>query len=546
MKERLIENWLTSASERSLEVPFAQLLMLRGHTIISGPAHHPYEHGKDILSFDDEGHLCAFQLKGGPGSFGLRDFEKHQVQLHALATTAVRHPNLTTSRVPDEVYLVTNQQVSPAARDRIVGLSEGLRDRGYTGIEVLELHQLLDWFVSAHGSFFPQEADDLASFLRVLLKSGAGPLPHDSFTHAISKLMPSRQRAKRTECARAVTAATLLSAYMLGPWQEKQNHLAIAEGWLLLCSEILHLAAFQELREIHWEPSYLLAMEAARDALEHLLSEAADSSDLLGGGFLGEGLVYGTKVLLVGGYLSVFALSSPLHQTGRPEDSEAITTKVAAVLYRELPFLRLIGEFAAPYYFAMAYLLSRAGDFRASPQMIVDWARVVCHRNAPGSSSALPDPYHGPEELLMTLVSTDAREELNRERWDGASYTLHLAVSWLTRRLWRGSLQSLWSEVTRITHLDFLPASTSGFLLAEDASGTLNTRQYETPTSWRAIRSEADHVGLGCLTDLLTTRPDFMLFYPLLRPHRFNSQVLGFWDTLLIDGGSRLARSGAG
>jgi hypothetical protein len=534
VKERLIENWLTSASERSLEMPFVQVLMLRGHTVISGPAHHPYEHGKDLLSVDSEGHLCAFQLKGGTGRFGLREFEKHEVQLHALATTTASHPNLSTPRVPDRVYLVTNQELSPAARSRVGRLSEGLREHSYPGVEVVERHELLGWFVSAHGSFFPQEAHDVACLLQVFLESGVGPLPHRRYVGVISNVMPSQSRARRTECARAITAATLLASYMLRPWQEKKNHAVVAEGWILLCSQILRLAAAQNLRSTHWEPSYSLAMEAARDALECLLCEASASQDFLGAG-LGEPLLYGTKVLMIGGYLSAFALSSRLITTGRPEDSDKLISTVAAIIRRELPYLKVLGESAAPHYFAVSYLLSKAGDFKVSTQMIMNWARLLSRANAPGSSTALPDPYHGPEQLLMALVSADARENVSREQWDGSSYSLHLAVSWMTRRHLRQSLGFLWPDITKISHHDFLPSDAPGFLSPEDPSGVLDTWLYPTPTSWRTLHQQADAFEPGFLSGLLVDRPDFMLLYPLVQPHRFNSRVLRFWDAVLAE-----------
>jgi hypothetical protein len=92
--ERLIENWLTSAGERGYEVPFAQLLAAEGHRVIQGPVHHPFEHGKDILTFAPDGALHAYQLKG-PDLVRLEDFEKIQGQLMALAGTAITHAAVT-------------------------------------------------------------------------------------------------------------------------------------------------------------------------------------------------------------------------------------------------------------------------------------------------------------------------------------------------------------------------------------------------------------------------------------------------------------------
>lgn len=76
MLERIVENWLTSAGERGFERPFTQLLAAEGHRVLHGPVHHPFEHGKDIVTMAPGGDLCAFQLKGEP--IGLRELEQIQ------------------------------------------------------------------------------------------------------------------------------------------------------------------------------------------------------------------------------------------------------------------------------------------------------------------------------------------------------------------------------------------------------------------------------------------------------------------------------------
>ena len=64
------------------------------------------------------GELHAYQLKG-PDLVKLRDFEKLQGQLFALAGTAITHPAVAPSRRADRVFLVTNATLTPPVRDRI-------------------------------------------------------------------------------------------------------------------------------------------------------------------------------------------------------------------------------------------------------------------------------------------------------------------------------------------------------------------------------------------------------------------------------------------
>lgn len=485
-----------------------------------------------MLSTDPSGALCAFQLKGGEGSFGLAEFEQHQVQLHALATTAVRHPRFAKPTLPDRVFLVTNQVLTPPARDRLTVLSDGLRAKDYAAIEPIEQEQLLKWFVEAHGSFFPQEPERVSSFLGVFLEDGRGPLPKARLTEVVAGLLPRKKRARRTDCARAVTSAALLASYMLEPWYRTGNHVAVAEGWVLFCSQVLRLAERQALQEAHWETAYEIAMGEATSALERLLKEADAADDLLGDG-AGETLVYGTKALLTLGYIAALVLiKSPRVGTGDSDAAECLEM-ARRVVERERPYVRVAGEAAAPHYFMIAYLLLRLGEFRAGEGMIMLWARLLAMQNAPGGENALPDPYHELGDILLAQVSPDTRQVLDEEQFDGSSYTLSLAIDWLARRLWRQFLNSLWPKATKITHCNYLPGSPEAFLALHDGSGVLRTSIFPSPTSWSRLRAAADEFAETDLPQPALNRPAFMLLYPLVVPHRFNARSERSWDRLL-------------
>jgi len=63
--ERIVENWLTSANERGYQIPFSQVLMLEGHTVLYVSKHGPMEQGKDIITIGPDSVPCAYQLKAG-------------------------------------------------------------------------------------------------------------------------------------------------------------------------------------------------------------------------------------------------------------------------------------------------------------------------------------------------------------------------------------------------------------------------------------------------------------------------------------------------
>ena len=63
--ERIVENWLTSASERTFQIPFCQLLSAKGEKLLYIATHGQFEKGKDVITELPDGTLRAYQMKGG-------------------------------------------------------------------------------------------------------------------------------------------------------------------------------------------------------------------------------------------------------------------------------------------------------------------------------------------------------------------------------------------------------------------------------------------------------------------------------------------------
>jgi hypothetical protein len=63
--ERIVENWLSSASERSFQIPFCQLLSAQGEKLVYIASHGQFEKGKDVITELPDGRIRAYQMKGG-------------------------------------------------------------------------------------------------------------------------------------------------------------------------------------------------------------------------------------------------------------------------------------------------------------------------------------------------------------------------------------------------------------------------------------------------------------------------------------------------
>lgn len=515
MFARIVEDWLISAGERGYEAAFAQLLATEGYRVLHAPVHHPFEHGKDLVATAPDGALHAFQLKGG--DMRLPGLEAIQGQLLTLSTTAVRYPGVEPPRLPDRAFLVTSGRLTPPARDRLASMNDAARYREGVAIEVVELDQLVSRFVSAHSEFLPGKLEDLSQLLRFVLDDGTGPFPIRRFCEVLKSQLSIEAVPTRQRVTRILAAATILTSYSVGPWQREENHLAVAEAWLSLALTSMWAAEVHELPDEEWLPQFELARDTARQALGSLLAEAHAAEDLVVPDIV-DGMVYPARATLVCGYLAAFFLSE-----GVLDGAEDFAEPVRSVLLRELPYLKVVGEAQAGLLFASATALHRLGCQNEAAALATLWVRDLSAHNAPGSDTAIADPYHPIEELL--LGGQGEESDIDEEEFGGQSYTLHVFIEWLARRGARPILERVWPAVTMIHHCELLPSEPYQVLSVEDAEGEHHTWAPGSPQSWGELRRVASTMHEGELPQRLWRNIEILPYLPLLFPHRMTSRV---------------------
>ena len=525
MIERLVENWLDNAGERGFETPFAQLLTLEGHRVLQGPVHHPFEHGKDIITIASDGAVCAFQLKG-PSLKRLADFEAIHGQLLALVSTAISHASIGTPRRPDRTYLVTNGVLTPPVRDRLQQFNVGNAPLNCPLVEAVEREHLLSRFIAAHGAYLPQSLSDIRTLLELYYADPSTLFPARAFAAYLTDLMPfPPAQPSGPEHRRALTSAALLTAYAAQSWTHAENHLCTAQAWLTFCVTVLRFAQVGQLDETDWRTSYDLALEAARASLASLSREAAVAPDLAVPD-LTEGLFYPSRSLLICGYLSGYWLSE---RTLGPVD-KAITDRVRLVLLRERDHTGLVGECDVPAFFELSCALGQLGDVLPAERRMLALASTLATANKRHSREALPDPYHGPEQVLMNKVFGDS--DFEGEEFDGRSYMLHVAIEWIARRLSRQRLASMWPAITRIQFMEFRPSAPDRYLAPDDDDGVLATWFPGQPQSWTALLAGARTKDYSALPHVLRRHREVIPYLPLLFPYRFTATLAAAVDAL--------------
>ena len=530
MIENLVDVWLTEASERSYEAAFGQLLVIEGHRVIQGPMHHAHEHGKDIIAWDCDENLCVYQLKSGTGKLDVSTVRKMQDQLLTAAAAAVMHPSLPRPRLPDRVVVVTNQAATGPAQSLIRALSEANRSLQRAPYQLTEHAELASRFVAAQGSLLPSSPKALNAYLTLFLADGRGELPRKEFFWLLEDILPVVGRKPRAAAAaRAISAAALTTALALRKWADAGNHAEVAMGWVCFATQILRVAEKYSLGEVRWYASYRLALEEARRYARQLLEEATAAEDLVIPD-PAEALVHGVRVVKVCGLVSAFVVSEKIEFGVR----HPYRGSAGELVLRELECFRVVGEIQAPDYFLSILAVNETGQYSIATTMLLSWVRTVARANQKGSSNPLPDPYHSVEDVLLDGLPPKGAV-LGAETFAERAYTVEVGIRWAARRLWRQGLTAVWGDVTKLSHHRFEFARRSDYFARRTDRGRWASRFYATPTRWSELLAKAEDRDISELPKTLRRCPEFVPFYCLALPHRFNVPVADFLDDLASD-----------
>jgi hypothetical protein len=511
--ERVIDDWLTNVGERGFESAFSQLLLAEGYRVLHHPAHHPMEHGKDLLALTPDGALFGYQLKGG--DIDLKKLESLQQQLWALAATALTYPGIEPPRRPDRAALVTTGRLSPPARDRVSAINTGNKSAGLPMIEVIEREHLVARFTSAHGHYLPTEIADLRRLLNLYAADGRDPLPVRDFARLIRDVLKPEEQKSGLDHRRSIATASLTGAIASAPWHSESNHHAVIEAQAVIATQVLYAASVHELPERVWEVSYHLAMEGARAAVNALLDEAAEAEDLVVPDLV-DGVVYPARAATVIGDLAAGIVSGAI-------EGDARRRLAVAIIRRELPFAKVFCEASIPHFFLAALVLEAEGHADEAATMLVRIAGELAKANQPGSPDAIADPYHSLESQLRHIVGLDQASELSDERFGGNVYTLRPLLDWMIRRNLRQVVDMFWPMASKLTCCEFVPSSSSRFLSIEDDDGETLLHLLPTPASWASLRAEATSIHENSLPGTIWRNIEVLPYLVLLLPYRFTT-----------------------
>lgn len=500
---------MTSASERSFQIPFCQLLSAQGEKLVYIASHGQFEKGKDVITELPDGTVRAYQMKGG--DIKLAQWREMDGQINNLVELPVDLPAVSSTEW-HEPFLVTNGRVEDAVLDYINTANMGWKRRNFPNpLRTIEKSALVRQFTELHGTFLPKETQDFQELLSLTLRDGRAPLDKPAFAHFLETTLRIDEDLKRLEASRSFASSLLLTSYVLGSSVEAGNFWAQFEAWTMVCSYIAGRATRDGLDVTDWKPSFDLALLSARRALEGLVQECRERTEFVEGHPLADGYFYGTRQTLLTGMVAAWALNE--RRNGKTADfaGEFLPQSIRRSFFW--------GESAVPYLFLASLELGARCQPIAAEGLMLQMLDIAGMANEYGRRG-VPDIFVSIEDgLVFQHRLTGYEEGLS---YAGFSYVVEPVVEYLARRWRRQGLARRWRGITRISLMTSVPEQGWEWFRWRAAAVSLASRFFPEPQSWQELRGTAEARNADEVPKWLRDNPEFLSYFVLVYPHRWN------------------------
>jgi len=507
---------LTNATEKGYQIPFSQVLVIEGHTVLYVSKHGQLEQGKDIISLDAKGIPCAYQLKAG--DINLQEWREIESQIHELVELPPVHPSIDKA-APFKAYLVTNGEVGDTVRRLVDDRNTAWEQKGLPILHLMTKGELLRKFIDAHQTFLPEALPSQRNFLELYLANGRDFVNKEKLAAFLEDLLlQSGRNDSYAKLCQRVAAAAVITQLILTPFELENNHVSILECWTMFCAYVLAMSEQRAMPGKIWRPTYDIILQRICEKLDDLRVEFCSRSNYLEEpSIVDGGLVYKARVTIVVGWLCAYEIFQCLVSKNREPDRDIL----ASVQEKFKDWSWYWGESATSYLLMVSLFLEIAGDVDLCWQIILKMLVEICTEvDLNSSDNGLADPYIPVENVL------DARmpyhENVVEERQSvrpAASHHLATLVYYATILNKRAALNELWKQVSKIVMREFRPKNQWQYLLWRSEEGKEETHLFNATQSWSELREIAGK-NQDTSPSVIYDNVDFLSFFLLVYPHR--------------------------
>lgn len=525
MIEKVIENWLTEASEKSFQVPFAYMLIGEGHTIVHITRHCSMEFGKDIITKDHEGATHAYQLKGARnGRYGKSDYRDGLPQLNELVMIPVSHPSIerTKSHVP---YLVVNGEIEEEVAAGIRMQNDDWVLKGYNPLNTIVKGQMFGMAMRIKDYLLPTELTDVRLMLEFYLNSGTGFLDKGKFARLIASVIPKNLETK-AELRRRISSGALVCAIALENFIKKQNHISIIEGWTIYAATILGIAESGKLSFADIENELLLAQHQIEDSLIDLYNEVKNDNELLTGNRVLDANFYHHRVTILVGFIGELGRRATLNRELGIDLNE-----LEGVLHKLWKQTELWGDSSIPYLITR-YFFYLANGVRKEEHLIIP-LEILTRLSSILQNPRLPffDAYYSAEQSIVAWLD----QRVSKSQFMGASsYSLMPLLMLSIDDFARPAVENLWKRITNSSFLQFNPPTTSDIFNWHNENGKNMEKMYDSEVSWKFLKEWASNPDELSIPKVFAFASNWIPLFFMVYPHRFTTDLALYFRNLTI------------
>jgi hypothetical protein len=521
VKERLVEDWLTSINERGYEVPFSQSLLANGYKILR-TGHSPTEHGKDVIAVSPAGAVCAYQLK--TGDFGQAEVSKYLEQINMLVETRPIHPGLS-GDFTYQPYLVTTGDFKQPALSLIKELNASWQNRRLPSLTPINGRQLHVDFVSLSSDFWPTDPPKIRNFRELYLANGRGDLNATQFARFLIEIL--RDAKSGLDLERRVSAANVFASYLLGEFYRQEDHWSVFQGWMICAAQIAWTGESREVDSNFWRKSLSLARSGSLGALRALSAEVLSQDGFVVRGREIDDYTRVRNTIAIAATACWQLVATELeHSSKTLQQALGQTTDL---IHRGRLFVWSEGAFSC--FLQLLWLLEKGGKLPEANSLLLELIEAVALQNCIDSEEPLADPYASPDECLVALLA-GATGERGASGRAVNSYTLFSLVLLAVRRGLRAQLEKLWPQISRVTLKWFEPTRPVDNLLWHCPDGKECTGAFAQPQSWKELREIALRDRKNLLPETIKEDTDFAIMFLLAFPHRIAPAIVKYVDDI--------------
>ncbi|MES2062476.1 MAG: hypothetical protein V4456_11185 [Bacteroidota bacterium] len=523
MIERIIENWLDKASEKAFQVPFCYILIQQGHTIIHMTRHCGMEHGKDIITKNKDGEICAYQLKGAPGSkIKLRDWQQGiQGQLTQMALTPVTHPSIPVG-MTHRSFFVTNGGIEEEVSHAILAMNQQWASLQLPyQVKTIVDGELKEMAKKLTYAFLPADLKDFKSLLEFLLEDGKGCLNKEKLAAVIASVLTD-EIVSKAKFKERINSAALLTSIALSNYINEKNYFVVYEGWMIFLSGLLGYCAKHELAVKDYTNEYNIGEQLAINALEDLWDEVKDSRDFLGDNPMEDAFFHSAKRLLLVGLMSSLGIYHLMNKNQTFDQQ-----KIQDFVTKNLVNVDIWGESAIPHAFSVYWYLRKVGAEDKAIGFLSDVMENVIA--ASEDAQGMIGPYYDADACLKELYDHVGKITFHPCN----SFYLESAVQLLTRQNQKEILMRNWPAITHFKFLSFELEKPADFFNWKNEYGKEIWYLPKLTEEWAALQATSAECEGKNVPDHLRLHSNI---YPLIlnvMPHRINTSHIRWFDSVL-------------